>query len=379
MNVIKSRYQLGEQLGKGASSQVFLGIDLCDDKKVAIKRISVSDVDSKYKKYIDTETSLLRSVSHPNIIETYDVETTSEYIYIIMEYMGGGDFTKILKYIKENKLKFYMIQLMNGLKYLRTQNIVHRDLKPANLLLSVDRQTLKITDFGFARILDEATLSTTLCGTPLYMAPEIFIDQSYSIKSDLWSVGIIIYESLYGQHPYSSQISDLISLMNTLKSIPIVFPKNVHISPECFDLLRNLLQKDPTLRLSWPEFFVHPWFNTNSSPTPYLPISQPITIKRKVTDTPFLSYSPHTNYFPNYVTEKPSPLIYSDDISYQVKNNDEDLLKSFILFDETHDTTTSMNSPFTQSSPSNFKRLVSGLSSLFKLAGNTARPATPPL
>lgn len=371
MNIIKSRYQLGEQLGKGASSQVFLGVDLIDEKKVAIKRISIIDVDSKYKKYIDTETTLLRSIFHPHIIETYDVETTSEYIYIIMEYMGGGDFTKISKYaragtkLSENKLKFYMTQLMNGLKYLRTQNIVHRDLKPANLLLSIDQQTLKITDFGFARILDEATLSTTLCGTPLYMAPEIFIDQSYCIKSDLWSIGIIMYESLYGSHPYSSQITDLISLMNTLKSVPVVFPKNVHISPECFDLLRNLLQKDPNLRLSWPEFFIHPWFN-NSSPLPYRPISKPLTIKRKVTNTSFLSYSPHTNYFPDYYTEKPEPLIYSDDISSQIKmndTNDDELLKSFILFDQVP--SSSLNSPHTPSTGSNLKKFISGLSSIF--------------
>jgi serine/threonine protein kinase len=185
-------------------------------------------------------------------------------VYIVMEYCDGGDFEKLIsshKRLREGQVRQYFYQLMKGLCYLREQSILHRDLKPANLLLTNNKNLLKIADFGFARQLGEEDLLQTFCGTPLYMAPELYTDNSsYTCKSDLWSVGVILYQSLFGRPPFSDARNS-IELVNLLRTRQITFPKNIQVSNECLDLLTNLLQKDYSLRISWVEFYKHIWWN----------------------------------------------------------------------------------------------------------------------
>ena len=134
-----------------------------------------------------------------------------------MDYHEHGDLSKFLRKrpLKEKYCKKYLRQLSNALKYLLQNNIVHRDLKPQNILMS-NNNNIIITDFGFARKINEDLLFTTLCGSPMYMAPEIFNKQAYNNKSDLWSVGIILFEMLSGYPPFKAP--NILSLHFTVPS-----------------------------------------------------------------------------------------------------------------------------------------------------------------
>lgn len=185
-----------------------------------------------------------------------------------MEYCESGDLRSILKKpIKEKYAQFYFCQLANGLKYLDKHSIIHRDMKPKNILLTANRKVLKICDFGFAKkdtTQYKPTLHDTICGSPLYMAPEIMNHKLYNNQTDLWSIGMILYEMLYGFHPFA-QCKSLTELKDKLYTNEIIIPpigtKNKDVSKECIDLLTNLLQKRATTRITWKNFFDNPWVN----------------------------------------------------------------------------------------------------------------------
>ena len=183
-----------------------------------------------------------------------------------MEYCDCGDLRLYLKKpIKEKWCNFFFNQLATGLKYLNKYNILHRDIKPRNILLTNNRKILKIADFGFAKQNEKKiSLYNTICGSPLYMAPEIMEYNNYNNQTDLWSIGMILYEMLYGKHPFDSckTFRDLLDMIeNSTIEIPPKNTKNTNVSAECIDLLQRLLQKTVLNRLTWDEFFGHPWFN----------------------------------------------------------------------------------------------------------------------
>ncbi|KAG0565042.1 hypothetical protein KC19_8G158600 [Ceratodon purpureus] len=155
-----------------------------------------------------------------------------------------------------------MRQLGAGLQVLRNNNLIHRDLKPQNLLLSTndDHAVLKIADFGFARSLMPQGMAETLCGSPLYMAPEILQSKRYDAKADLWSVGAILFQLVTGRPPFSGN-NHVQLLQNIIKSTEVRFPDAVmaQLHPDCIDMCRKLLRRDPVERLAFEEFFAHPF------------------------------------------------------------------------------------------------------------------------
>ena len=162
--------------------------------------------------------------------------------------------------LKEKFAQNYSIQLKNGMQYLFEQNIIHRDLKPQNILVSNDN-TLKICDFGFARHFDNNIMLGTICGSPLYMAPEIMNKNKYNSKVDLWSLGIIIYEMLFGVVPFTGK--NIFELMKNIKEDKLHFSEMISISFRCKMMLVNLLKIDPDERMTWNDFFENEWFNKN--------------------------------------------------------------------------------------------------------------------
>jgi serine/threonine protein kinase len=261
------------ELGKGAFSIVYGGLYtgpnqdyIKKDTKVAIKVIQKHNLTKKALDILEDEISIMKLIKenpHPNIVHCYDVIRSSNEIYIIMEYCDSGDLMTIIKRpIKEKYAQFYFCQLSNGLKYLDAHNIIHRDIKPRNILLTNNRRVLKIADFGLAKRIHDVSLHETICGSPLYMAPEIMNHKSYNNQTDLWSIGMILFEMLYGSHPFE-KCKSVPELKDHLKKIHIQIPpintQNKDVSTHCINLLQNLLQKKVTDRINWENFFSHPW------------------------------------------------------------------------------------------------------------------------
>ncbi|XP_026825173.1 serine/threonine-protein kinase ULK3 isoform X2 [Ooceraea biroi] len=187
-----------------------------------------------------------------------------------MEYCDGGDLSSFIKKrhkLPENICRRFLQQLALALRYLRDHNVCHMDLKPQNLLLMKKPQlVLKVGDFGFAQYLSNSEHKFTIRGSPLYMAPEMLLKHEYDARADLWSVGVIMYECLFGKAPYSS--SSFQELAEKIKaSRHIEIPKAAHISAMCKDLLMALLKHNPSNRITYDEFFAHEFLDLEHAPT----------------------------------------------------------------------------------------------------------------
>lgn len=265
MKKIGDYYMGDEEIAKGAFSKIYIGYNKHSKRKVAIKEIIIKKNNSK--KYIKREIEIHKKLKHFNIVELLDVIYKSDRIYIIMEYCNNGSLSSFMNKRRMNEIyvQNFIHQLTSALKYLRELRISHRDLKPHNLLIC-DKSILKISDFGLAKEYSEMdldeNLKQTYCGSPMYMSPEILNYNSYDTKSDLWSIGIIIYEMLTGKLPY--KVKNLNQLMKSSKN-PIKIPHElkIKISADCLDLLMKLLDVNKRTRISWDEYFNHPWLQSN--------------------------------------------------------------------------------------------------------------------
>jgi serine/threonine protein kinase len=203
-------YYKNQILGHGSFSIIYKGYRISDKTQVAVKKICkiIS------QEYLDNEISIMKKINHPNIAKLYDVVYHNNKVYIMMEYCNGGDLSKyISKNKKGNDHKFFH-EIIEGIKYLHSNNIIHRDIKPANFLIH-DNQ-IKITDFGFSKILKENELVKTFCGSPLYMSSDVLTHNRYSFNSDIWSMGVILYELITKKHPY--YVTEASELMNKVRS-----------------------------------------------------------------------------------------------------------------------------------------------------------------
>lgn len=259
-------------IGKGSYSKVFLGYKFTDTSNfpnyVAIKRISTGHMKKLSVPRIKREIELLKKLSHPNIVRFHDAFTDiGQNVYIVTEWCNYGDLNRFTKTESFTHDEIYncMYQLRNALKYLLKHNILHRDIKPQNILLNKDQVsgeiTIKIADFGFAKAFDnlsEDSMTETLCGTPMYLSPEVVKTRKYTIPSDLWSVGVILYELFYHTTPFQRP-RNILELIRSIEQMRLVIPLNPKIDPAARDLLTSLLQPDPVKRCSWGNFFDHHW------------------------------------------------------------------------------------------------------------------------
>lgn len=267
------------KLGKGNYSEVFLA--KCNDQEkinkygikdglVAVKKISISNLNAKSIKKIRDEIQVMDIIKknpHPNIVSCYDVIDDIDTIYIIMEYCSDGDLNKYLGCpLPEKKVKLYFKQIIEGLEYLHNNNIIHRDIKPKNILLTNNKKNIKLCDFGLSKITNGLTRVNTICGSPLYMAPEILNQKEYNNTIDIWSLGIIVYEMLYGYHPLND-CKDLEDLKNFINNDQIKIPKENcenQISNDCINILSMLLEKSSN-RVNLNQIKNHNWLKNNIS------------------------------------------------------------------------------------------------------------------
>jgi serine/threonine protein kinase len=278
-----------KQIGSGSFSVVHLGEDLSGNK-VAIKLITLDNqkfISSPGKKEqfiskLELENSIMKQLSHPNIVSYFDVIKLETTWYIIMEYCNMGTLEDVIHYldcfrnediIKEMHAYYYLNQLKDALHYLHSLNYLHRDIKPGNIFLTKSRKEttfgmyhysekiiLKLGDFGLAKTYkeEENIMINTFCGSPLYMPPEMLSESPYNTTVDLWSFGIILYQMVFGCLPINAR--DFFTLKKMINEQEIDFHPQNSLTNDCTDILMKLLTKNNKMRISWKNFFNHSWF-----------------------------------------------------------------------------------------------------------------------
>ncbi|GAA6042868.1 hypothetical protein JCM8097_007200 [Rhodosporidiobolus ruineniae] len=310
-------YLIGDEIGRGSFATVYRGERFDTHGAVAIKSVIRSKLTVKLLENLESEISILKRITHRNIVELKDCLKTDTHIYLIMDFCSAGDLSIYIRKrgdlpsltasnqgllpdaarrkepldpsrvlyphpkeggLNETIVRCFLGQLVDALRFLRAQNVIHRDIKPQNLLLqpagAADLAAghppgipvLKVADFGFARWLPSQSMAETLCGSPLYMAPEILRYEKYDAKADLWSVGAVLFEMSVGKPPFRAQ--NHVDLLRKIErgEDRIKFPdeKRVEegsdkvrtpVAPDIKALIRRLLKRQPGERMSFEDFF----------------------------------------------------------------------------------------------------------------------------
>lgn len=266
-------YVLEKEIGKGSFGSVYRAQSTKTGGVFAIKRLSKSKYAKNplLKKLLSSEVSIMSKINHPNILHLHRYFETESNYYLVLDFCNRGDLESVVKALPGERVDEatavgYLKQIMNGFQELRKHKVLHRDFKLANLFLSDDR--VVIGDFGFAKSGQE--VAETRLGTPLTMAPEVLMTSSsavYNSKADLWSVGVVFYELLFGRSPFFALTEEEIGRkIKQLSVSGVPFP--LPISEESKDLIRRLLQVDPQRRIDWPDFFNHPLFSRFAHTSP---------------------------------------------------------------------------------------------------------------
>ncbi|MEM9595517.1 MAG: serine/threonine-protein kinase, partial [Acidobacteriota bacterium] len=201
--VVADRYRVVERLGRGGMGEVYRAEDLVVGEQVALKFLRADLPVSKDQ--VLREVRLARQVTHPNVCRVFDLGESDGQLFLTMEYIDGEDLATLLNRIgrlPKDRTLFLARQLFAGLAAAHARGVLHLDLKPANVMID-GRGQAKLTDFGISALEGEAAEGMAAAGTPAYMAPEQLKDGTTSVRSDLYSLGIVIYELCTGQYPYS--------------------------------------------------------------------------------------------------------------------------------------------------------------------------------
>ncbi|CAD8143741.1 unnamed protein product [Paramecium octaurelia] len=255
------QYIFSKTLGQGTFGKVKLATHILTGEKVAIKILEKQKIcDQSDIERVTKEIQILKKVRHPNLVQLYEIIETPKQLFLVMEYVNGGE---LFDYIVQNQrikdveaIRFYS-QLISGIEYLHKLQIVHRDLKPENLILE-GRGKIKIIDFGLSNFYSTDELLKTACGSPCYAAPEMIAGKKYSgLQVDIWSSGVILFAMLAGYLPFEDPNTS--QLYKKIISGDFKFPK--YISGEAKDLIKNILNVDPQKRYTIAEIRKHCWFS----------------------------------------------------------------------------------------------------------------------
>ncbi|CCW61710.1 unnamed protein product [Phytomonas sp. EM1] len=278
-NVTLDHFERITILGKGAYGSVCRVRRIDTGEEYAMKIMNKELIDFKN---VSLERFIMEKMDHPFVVKLRYAFQTDNYLYIVMDLLGGGELFYHLcncGTFDEEHAKFYAAEIGLAIGYLHSNNIIYRDLKPENVVLDKDGHSC-LTDFGLAKANISANATTnTYCGTAEYQAPEILLGEEHGHAVDWWSLGIMLYEMLYGLPPFYNENENIMH-ENILTQELSFDCFNISISPEAEDLLTRLLDRDPAKRLQdLEEFKRHPFFKNidfallykRSIPAPFIP------------------------------------------------------------------------------------------------------------
>ncbi|KAK1560594.1 hypothetical protein Q3G72_028538 [Acer saccharum] len=261
------KYHLSRTIGEGTFAKVKLGVDTTNGQNVAIKIIDKQMVlESNLKYQVQREIRTMKLLHHPNIVRIHEVLGTKTKIYIVMEYVSGGQLSDKLSYVNklsEQEARQLFQQLIDAVEYCHNRGVYHRDLKPENLLLDA-KGNLKVSDFGLSALRKPGDMLTTACGSPCYVAPELLANKGYDgAAADVWSCGVILFEQLAGHLPFDDR--NLMVLYKKIYRAEYKFPQWFTESQK--RLISRILDPSPTTRATILEIVEDPWFQTDYIPS----------------------------------------------------------------------------------------------------------------
>ncbi|CAL5198639.1 unnamed protein product [Lathyrus oleraceus] len=261
------KYEVGRTIGEGTFAKVKFAKHSDTGESVAIKVMAKSTIlKHRMVEQIKREISIMKIVRHPNIVRLHEVLASETKIYIILEFVMGGElYDQIVQQVKlsENESKRYFQQLIDAVAHCHKKGVYHRDLKPENLLLDAFGN-LKVSDFGLSALTKQGDdLLHTTCGTPNYVAPEVLSNQGYDgAAADVWSCGVILYVLMAGYLPFEE--ADLPTLFRRISAAEFVCPLWFPAGAKA--LIHKILDPNPKTRMKIKEIKQDPWFRKNYYP-----------------------------------------------------------------------------------------------------------------
>lgn len=254
------KYHVEKTIGRGTFGKVKYGTHTITGQPVAIKILEKRKIrdDADYER-VKREITILKEVRHPHVIELFEIIETTDQLFLVMDYAGGGElFDYIVQKgrLDENEACRFFCQIVSAVDAIHKLNVVHRDLKPENILLD-ENKNIKIVDFGLSNLYSKGSFLETACGSPCYAAPEMIQGKPYNPAGiDIWSCGVILFAMVCGYLPFEEE--DTNKLWNRIIHADFTFPQG--LSKPLQDMIYQLLTPDPTERITIQRIRFHSWF-----------------------------------------------------------------------------------------------------------------------
>ena len=269
------KYIKGKKLLDGEFDLKYYEFICQESKNKFMAKIIPKNFEIKYLKNIQKEIKLLKTLNNPDIIKFYNYFEDNENYYLLYEICENGTLYNLLKRRKkltELEVQYYVIKIINALKYLHSQKIIHRNIKPHSIYFTRNME-MRLGNFDLAANInfDGKRRRKTLCGSPNYIAPEVLkrMENGYSYEVDIWSLGVLFYTLIIGKAPFETKT--ISNIYNKILRNEYTFPKNAIISEAAKDLINKILVNEPTKRLTLEQILAHDFFNQGYSIPKSLP------------------------------------------------------------------------------------------------------------